>query len=194
MMRFFLEINTWEWIRVLGLLAYFYFTMSVVFGILGRFSFAKSKKFLIYNLHMSSAWMGIFMVIGHMLILIIDHYEPYKIVEIVIPFAADYHPILSGIGTISFYLFLLVMVTSDLLMKKIKRPVWKKIHYFVFPAWLFTLLHSLFIGTDTSNPVIAMFYGATSILVLFLILLKLLDKPVVKKTTTRSAPTSEQSK
>ena len=105
MMRFFLEINTWEWIQVLGLLAYFYFTMSVVFGILGRFSFAKSKKFLIYNLHMSSAWMGIFMVIGHMLVLIIDHYEPYKIVEIVIPFAADYHPILSGIGKYHFTYF-----------------------------------------------------------------------------------------
>ena len=141
---------------------------------------------------MSSAWMCIFIVIGHMLVLIIDHYEPYKIVEIVIPFAADYHPILSGIGTISFYL-LLAMVTSDLLMKKIKRPVWKKIHYFVFPAWLLTLSHSLYIETDP-NPAISIFYGSTSILVLFLILLKFLDKPVVKKTTTRHTPTSEQSK
>lgn len=181
-MQSILEINTWEWNRLLGMLAYFYFTMAVVFGMLLRFSFAKSKKSILFNIHQKSAWMGLFAVIAHMLVLIIDHYEPYEIIEIVVPFAADYHPIMSGLGTISFFLFLLVVFSSDLWMKKLKITMWRRMHYLVFPAWLFTLLHAIFMGTDTSNPVIAMFYGATAGLLVFLTLLKLMDRMFVKKT------------
>ena len=49
--------------------------------------------------------MGFITVIVHLLLLMIDQYEPYTISEIVLPFSANYQALLSGLGTIAFYLF-----------------------------------------------------------------------------------------
>lgn len=151
-------ISTWEWIRLLGLLAYFYFTISIIFGLLRKSSFVKSHKNLIYHIHQNAGWLGLITVIAHMFVLLIDHYEPYSIVEILIPFTAKYQSIPSAFGTIAFYLFLMVIMTSDLWIRTMNRSLWKKLHFLVLPAWVISLAHGVLIGTDTENAVIMMFY------------------------------------
>ena len=49
--------STWEWIRLLGFLAYFYFTVSIVFGLLRKSTFVKSHKNLIYQVHQNAGWL-----------------------------------------------------------------------------------------------------------------------------------------
>ncbi|MGE7676129.1 ferric reductase-like transmembrane domain-containing protein [Lysinibacillus sp. NPDC094403] len=162
-------ISTWEWIRLLGLLAYFYFTISIIFGLLRKSSFVKSHKNLIYHIHQNAGWLGLITVIAHMLVLLIDHYEPYSIVEILIPVTAKYQSIPSAFGTIAFYLFLMVIMTSDLWIRTMNRSLWKKLHFLVLPAWVISLAHGVLIGTDTENALIMMFYvvsGGITMLVL----------------------------
>ena len=98
-------ISTWEWIRLLGFLAYFYFTISIIFGLLRKSSFVKSYKNLIFHIHQNAGWLGLITVIAHMLVLLIDQYEPYSIIGILIPFSANYQSLPSALGTIAFYLF-----------------------------------------------------------------------------------------
>lgn len=174
-------INTWEWIRLLGFLAYFYFTVSIVFGLLRKSPYIKSNKNILYQIHQFAGWMGFFTVIAHMLVLIIDEYEPYTIGEILIPFSSDYQPFLSGLGTIGFYFFLSVIMTSDIWIRTMNRSIWKTLHMFVFPAWVISLAHGVLIGTDSENLWILLFYGATVSIVAITLLLRLISAEHKKK-------------
>lgn len=165
--------NTWDWIRLLGFLAYFYFTISIIFGLLRKSSYVKSHKNLIYQIHQNAGWLGLLTVIAHMLILLIDNYEPYSLMEILMPFSADYQVLASSLGTIAFYLFLMVLMTSDLWIKTMNRSLWKNIHFLVLPAWLLSLLHGVLIGSDSENGVIIMFYIVTAGLILLILMLRM---------------------
>lgn len=188
-MEFFELVNTWVLIRLFGLLAYLFFTLSVIFGMLGQFAFFKHKKAILFQVHLSSAWAGLVTVLVHMLLLLIDSYQPYGLGEILIPFAASYSPILSGIGTIAFLLFLIVIFTSDVMMKVLGRPLWKKIHTLVFPSWLGMVVHGLFLGTDSANIGVYSFYMASIIIVMAVLLLALLNEQN-KKTAQQKDRTS----
>src|SRR5690606_29229039 len=102
---------------------------------------------------------------GHMLLLLIDSYEPYSVVELLIPFAAEYERVFSAFGTLAFFVFLVVMLSSDVWITKMKRTLWKKVHVLVFPAWLLSLLHGIFIGTDTTHPFVLLLYGVSATII-----------------------------
>ncbi|WP_068984587.1 ferric reductase-like transmembrane domain-containing protein [Lysinibacillus xylanilyticus] len=169
-------ISTWEWIRLLGFLAYFYFTISIIFGLLRKSSFVKSHKNLIYHIHQNAGWLGLVTVIGHMLVLLIDHYKPYSLVEALVPFSAEYESILSALGTIAFYLFLMVIMTSDLWMRTMNRSLWKKLHFLVLPAWVLSLAHGVLIGTDSENAFVIMLYVASGAVTLLILMARTISK------------------
>lgn len=173
--------STWEWIRLLGFIAYFYFTASIVFGLLRKSTYVKSHKNLLFKLHESAAWFGFVAILAHMLLLIIDQYEPYRMTELLIPFTSDYQPVLSGIGTIAFYLFFAAIITSDIWIRKMKFAIWKRVHIAVLPAWLLSFIHGILIGTDTGNSLILIFYGSTVALVVVVFLLRHMSTQQKKK-------------
>lgn len=128
------------------------------------------------ELHNTSGWFGMLTVIFHAALLIVDKYMPYQVHEILIPFAAKNDPFFSALGTISMYLFLLTLATSDFFMKKLGQSLWKKIHLLVLPAWMLMVLHGILIGTDSAQSWAAFLYGGGVILILTLIIFRYFDK------------------
>ncbi|GED64367.1 ferric reductase-like transmembrane domain-containing protein [Lysinibacillus fusiformis] len=182
--------STWEWIRLFGFLAYFYFTISIIFGLLRKSPYVKLHKNLIYQIHQNAGWMGLFTLIAHMLVLMIDSYKPYNVVEVLIPFAADYKSVASSLGTIAFYCFLIVLMTSDLWIKTMSRSIWKNIHMLVLPAWLLSLFHGIIIGTDTENLYVLIFYALTAGFTLFILVLRIVSQESLKKDISPKNNTS----
>ncbi|GIN93890.1 ferric reductase-like transmembrane domain-containing protein [Siminovitchia terrae] len=180
-MELFEVFNTWVLIRLFGLLSYLFFTLSVSFGMLGQFRSLKAKKALLFQIHLSSAWAGMMTVLVHVLLLLIDSYQPYELDELLIPFSASYSPILSGIGTIAFLMSLSVIFTSDTMVKVLGRPLWKKIHILVFPAWLGMVIHGLFLGTDSSNIAVYWFYIISIFIVLVILLSTMMQQKKKRK-------------
>ena len=164
--------NTWDWIRILGFLSYYFFTISAICGIIRKSAWLTKQKNLFFQLHTLSGWLGFFALIGHMLILIIDQFVPFTIFEILIPFLTDYHTFGTSLGIIAFYLFLIALYTSDVLIFNMKFPIWKKMHFIVFPAWLMSLLHAILIGSDSKEPVVIGFYTVSILSVAILLLFK----------------------
>lgn len=174
-------LNSWYIIRFMGLLAYFFFTMSIFGGMLGRIQAFKRQKAVLFQIHLLSAWTGLFTVLIHLLFLLIDTYEPFTLLEIVIPFTAEYESFASALGTISFYLFLLVIFTSDVLLKKLPRALWKNLHLLVFPAWFGMLIHGFLIGTDTYHAGIFTFYIGSFLAIFIAYIFKRDEKNIPKK-------------
>jgi methionine sulfoxide reductase heme-binding subunit len=183
-------ISNWIFIRLSGFLAYFLFTFSLSAGLTSRLAVFKKKKPLLNELHQTSGWAGVLAVIFHMTLLWRDRFVTYQLLGIFVPFSSENAPLESAIGTISFYLFLIVLATSDFLMKKLGKKLWGKIHILVIPAWILMVLHGVLIGTDSNQPWAAFLYGGGVFLVITLLSFRHLEnrlnafpqKNKVKKT------------
>ncbi|MHC0039634.1 ferric reductase-like transmembrane domain-containing protein [Pseudoneobacillus sp. C159] len=162
-------LSTWFLIRLSGFLGYFLFTFSISAGLMSRFTAFQKKRPLMIELHQTSGWAGILAVIFHMTLLWRDRFVPYPLTELFLPFSSENAPLESAMGTISLYLFLLVIATSDFLIKKLGRNLWKKIHLLVIPAWILMVLHGILIGTDSNQPWAAFLYGGGVFLVITLL-------------------------
>ncbi|MED3662859.1 ferric reductase-like transmembrane domain-containing protein [Ureibacillus sp. FSL K6-8385] len=170
--------TNWNLIRASGFLAYFLLTLSIMAGGMQKLSDFQNHKPLLMELHKISGWTGVLTVVFHGTLLLVDKYVPYNIVELLIPFAAENEPFHSGIGTLSFYLFLIVMATSDFFMKKLGFQLWKKLHFLVFPAWVFMTLHGIFIGTDSGQVWAIFIYCASIVLITALLVMRILEGKV----------------
>lgn len=177
------QLDTWTITRLFGFLSLFFFTLSLAFGMTARMQSFKRHKGLSIAIHMSSAWAGLFSVLIHMLILLLDTYKPFSLLAIFVPFQSSDNIVATTLGVFSFYFFLLVIMSSDLLIKRLKRMVWKKIHYLVFPAWLGIFMHGLLLGTDTGEPFATAIYAAALTSLLLLACFKLVERssPSIKK-------------
>lgn len=184
-------LSNWNLIRISGFLAYFLFTFSIAAGITGRISILQKNKQLVMELHQQSGWVGLLTVIFHFTLLLKDHYAPYTLKEIFIPFIAENEPFYSALGTISFYLLIITVATSDFLMKRLGKNLWKKIHFAVIPAWLLSLLHSVFMGTDSQQMWATYLYSGGLVLIVVLLIFRYLDSQVKqnkKKVSIQKAP------
>ncbi|QBK24475.1 ferric reductase-like transmembrane domain-containing protein [Ureibacillus thermophilus] len=170
--------SNWNLIRTAGFLAYFLLTISIMAGLMQKISSFQNQKQLLMEIHKISGWIGTLNVIFHAILLLFDQYVPYQIWEIMIPFVAKNEPFFSGIGTISFYLFLIVMLTSDFFLKKLGFKLWKKLHFLVIPAWVLMILHGIFIGTDSEEIWAIIIYSAGIVLITTLLMMRYFESKV----------------
>jgi DMSO/TMAO reductase YedYZ heme-binding membrane subunit len=174
--------SVWSLIRASGFLAYFFMTLSLAFGLLNSFSIMKKKKAVLLAYHQTSGWFGLLTIVFHMTLIWKDTYVPYSLTELLIPFSAKNASFFSAFGTIAFYLFLLVIGTSDFFIKKLGRERWKKVHMAVIPAWVLMVFHGLMIGTDSSTSWALFIYAAGIILILVLALSRSVESLVLRQS------------
>ncbi|MDP4155133.1 MAG: ferric reductase-like transmembrane domain-containing protein [Bacillota bacterium] len=174
--------SVWSLIRASGFLAYFFMTLALAFGLLTSFSILKKKKAVLLAYHQTSGWFGLLTIVFHMTLIWKDTYVPYSLTELFIPFSAKNAPVFSALGTVSFYLFLIVIGTSDFFIKRLGRERWKKVHLAVIPAWVMMVVHGLAIGTDSSKSWALFIYAAGVTLILVLVFLRCIDSFVFGKS------------
>jgi len=168
----------WIWIaiRAAGLTGYLLLTISLLVGI---YSHIPRKRGSFLTFHQIIGQVALLFIGIHAYLLIFDMYQPFSVSELLIPFTASYEPVLSGLGTISFYLLIIVVLTSDF-MKKVGQSAWKKAHYLVFPLWFVSEIHGLFLGTDSASLWALALYGGSVLMVsmatIFLVWKKLSKK------------------
>ena len=167
-------LPTWELIRAAGLTSYFLLFVSVTCGLLFSIKAAKPKiNQLLQVTHQSAGWFSLLFGLFHGLLLYIDTYKPYSLVEIFNPFTTKEAPLLNGLGTISLYIMVLLFLSGDL-MKKVGVKVWKKIHRLALPMVIFICIHGILLGTDTRNGWAIFLYASTLAIILSLLIVKLL--------------------
>ena len=172
--------STWSLIRASGFSAYLLLTLSIIAAVMYSGKMISGRWKASFQLfHQFASWLGFLFELFHGIMLLFDKYEPYSLKGILIPFYADHQPILSGIGTISLYVILLILLTSDF-MKLIGKKIWRFIHYLAIPAYILALFHGVFLGTDSSEIWVVIFY-ASSIILLFALLFVRIFTQLVKK-------------
>lgn len=167
MMAQIVQLPLWETMRFLGVVSYIMITIGLCVGIFYGVNYRHPQtKLKVYKVHNFFTIGGSAIGLLHGVITVIDTYTPYTWSDVLIPFTADFKPVLSGIGTIAMYILLVVILTTDL-RHKIKRSVWIGLHLLAYPAFFMTLIHGFFMGTDSSAFYMQVIYITSVFAVVF---------------------------
>jgi predicted ferric reductase len=152
------NLPIWQMIRYLGIASYILLAIGICLGISYSLPMRTGKsKAKLHKWHTFSTIAGTGIGLFHGAIMVIDQYTPFNWSEVLIPFTASHAPFLNGIGTVTGYGMLIVILSSDL-RNKIKRKVWIMIHLLSYPIFIMAFIHGYFLGTDTQLPVIRWIY------------------------------------
>ena len=100
------------------------------------------------------SWLGgltVAFTIVHMLTLVQDNYVNFDVVDTLVPFSSSYRPLPVALGVIGFWLLAIIQGTS-LMMKKMSRTTWRRIHMLSYPLYGIIIVHALTAGSDVGTP------------------------------------------
>jgi predicted ferric reductase len=132
----------------LGLGAAGAITINLLLGILISMRYSPVRKwpyrhFNIFALHRWVAYCAIILMASHPLVLLFVKQRRFSIADVVWPAHSYLQPKINLTGAIALYVLLFVLVSS-LLRTRVGRPIWRKLHYLVFPAVVLLFVHSIF--------------------------------------------------
>ena len=172
----------WYITRAAGIMAYLLLWLSTVWGLAipsKLFSDVLNGEFA-FDFHQFISLLALGFLGLHVFILTADRYLPFSLTQVLVPFISPYRPVWVGIGSLAFYLTLLVTVTFYL-RKRIGMKSFRYIHYSSLLAYLGAVVHALFAGTDSSMPVTLILYAGTFLVVVFLLVYWLVAMRLAKR-------------
>lgn len=107
----------------------------------------------LFWLHQWTAYFAIALMLTHPLVLLFVPSPHFRIFDLVFPIHSPLQPKINLAGAGALYLLLLVFISS-MLRRQIGRPLWRNLHYLVFPAAVLLFLHSILTDPNlrTGNP------------------------------------------
>ncbi len=143
-----------------------------------------------FSIHEYTSLLGLAFALFHGLILLGDRYINFTVAQVFIPFSTtNYRPLWTGIGQLSFYLWVIVALTFYI-RSTIGQKTWRVIHYLSFIMYVMGLLHGLFGGTDATANWAWWYYWISGGSLLFLLVYRIINAITEKltKPVRRVAP------
>jgi len=165
---------TWHLIRSAGITAYILLTISVIWGLALSSRLIKdwSPGMLSMLMHSTISWLALALGLIHALLLMVDKYFSYQISDIFVPFTGPYRPLAVGLGTLAFWI-LLVVTLSFSAKRLIGHHIWKFIHFGSYIAFALITAHGLLAGTDAEHLGFRLLLTAGVIVVVLLLGMRL---------------------
>ena len=186
----------WFASRGSGIVSLLLLTAVTVLGLISvvRWQRASWPRFVTADLHSNLALLSVVFVAVHIVAAILDPFAKLGITAAVIPFDSSYRPLWVGLGVISLYMFVAMIVTS-LLRERIGQRAWRAVHWVAYAAWPLAVLHSAGSGSDAfSTWMLALQIGCVVVVVVALLFRLLAARnnrdqlPAVVAASRTSAP------
>jgi methionine sulfoxide reductase heme-binding subunit len=156
----------WYATRAAGVVAYLLLTSVVAIGVLlaGKKPL-RTPRFAIEDVHRFLGLLaGVFLSL-HIGTIAIDSFVRFSIPQLLVPFAASYRPIWTGIGIVSAELLVALAVTN-LLRRRLPYRAWRRLHYLSFLVWVGATVHGVGGGTDRGSVwLLGLFAGSVALVV-----------------------------
>ena len=112
----------------------------------------------VWAIHKALALALVVSIAVHVSFLLIDHFVPFSLIQILVPFASHYSNgtkllgiplggIAVTLGILAMY-GVIILVLSSLGWIDTKKKTWRKLHYISYLVGGFVLIHALYVGTD----------------------------------------------
>ncbi len=152
----------WLLARATGLAAYALLTTSVLAGLVlkSRPFGTKIKPASATHLHRMLALLSLSALALHGLMLVLDETIQIGVAALLVPGAAPYRPLWTGLGVLAGELMVLVYF-SFALRKRIGVKNWRRLHWTTYGAFAGATAHGVMAGSDSSQPwAIGLYLGA----------------------------------
>ena len=155
----------WFAARASGIVAWALAASSVIWGLafstqlLGR----RPRPAWLFDLHRFLGGLALAFTGVHVLAVLADSYVHFSLLNVLVPFTSDWHPLAVAWGILGLYLLLAVELTS-LARTRLPRRLWRRVHYASFVVFAATTVHGLSAGTDARSPALLLAYLAVSAL------------------------------
>jgi predicted ferric reductase len=182
------DVIVWELIRASGLLAYALLSAAVMLGVAVRVRALDwaMRRAWVFEFHQVLSVLALAFTGLHMLLLAVNSHVPFGVTAILVPFASEWRPLGAALGTLSFYLIGLLIVSSYM-RGRIGQRAWRAIHFGGFAGWVMALAHGVAAGSDTGAPWVQYMYLATAGVVLFLTLFRIIEEPARPPARAKAA-------
>jgi predicted ferric reductase len=139
----------------LGLAAVGTATLNMVLGLLIALRYSPvrlwpHRRTNIFWLHQWTAYVVLLFMVLHPAVLLLRKSTHFSLRDVIFPVWSPVQPTLNTLGAIGLYGLLIVIVTS-MFRLQMARPVWKRLHYLVYPAFLFMFVHSIWTNPELSD-------------------------------------------
>lgn len=139
----------------LGLAAVGTATMNMLLGLLIALRYSPlrlwpHRHINIFRLHNWTAYIVLLLIVLHPLVLLLRRSTHFGWRDVLLPINSPVQPTLNTVGAAALYGLLIVIVTSFFRLR-VARPLWKKLHFLVFPAFALMFIHSMFTDPLLSN-------------------------------------------
>ena len=170
----------WYIARASGIVGWLLLTAGVIWGIMTPAKLSdRQRPAWFLDLHRWLAGLTIGFVAIHLAALMADTYIEFSIIDLFIPFAADWKPFPVALGVLAAWI-LIVIQTTSLAMKHLPRTTWRKVHLTSYLAFFLTSLHGTLAGTDAPHPL----YQVTSIAALAAVMFTTLFRIMTRRRRT----------
>jgi predicted ferric reductase len=108
------------------------------------------RRINIFRLHNWTAYLVLLLIVLHPVVLLFRASTRFGWKDVLLPIHSPVQPTLNTVGAASLYVLLIVIFTS-LFRLYMPRPLWRKLHFLVFPAFVLMFIHSVFTDPALSN-------------------------------------------
>lgn len=161
---------TWYVARASGLVAWALMVVATLWGLLlvSRVLERRPSPAWLLDLHKHLSLLAVALTVIHLGALWQDEFVEFSPAELFIPMMSEHERTAVALGAISVWLMVLVEISSRL-RTRLSRRTWRVAHMLSAPLVVAATTHGVLIGTDLSNPLVAMIglvLGAELVLVL----------------------------
>jgi predicted ferric reductase len=155
--------NNWiDLSSTLGLIATGVLTFNFLLGILLSTAYRRSplwkrlpewvKKISLDDVHNWTAYVALVFALAHPVLLLPDAALKYKIADILLPVNAPHQAIWTVLGTMSLYALIVVIVTTQKVVKnKLGFRAWKNIHLVSYGTALLFVIHGIVMDPELKD-------------------------------------------
>ena len=166
---------TWYIARSSGITLYLLLWLTVLFG-LGMTTSALDRlggRAMVFSIHRFVTDLAYAALALHLISLALDHYAPFQLADLIVPFYAMHGDVWIGFGVIAAWGMVIVGASFNL-RRWIGQRGWRLLHFAAFPLYIIALFHGIGAGTDTASNWVFALYTGTLGAVFFLMCYRLL--------------------
>lgn len=168
------EHGAWYASRAAGITSYLFLWLGLAGGLMMSSAWFDGiiGRARLLAIHQVASIAGVLLGLAHALILIPDGWTQFGLVDVLVPFGSYYERNDVALGSISLYLSAIVSF-SFWFRGAIGTGTWRWVHRSAFIAYGAALWHGLQVGTDSHEPWVLLLYFATSLAVVFAVVVRI---------------------
>ncbi|MGC8750408.1 ferric reductase-like transmembrane domain-containing protein [Hydrotalea sp.] len=158
----YLFMQTIDISSTVGLIATVVLTINILLGMLLSSAYKRSihwkrmpdflQQLSLTDLHNYTAYVALVLVLVHIILIPLDATAPFSWLQLLWPLTNSHQPYMALLGSISFYALLLIIITTQKIIKsKMGFRYWKNVHLVAYGMALLFIIHGIWMDQELKD-------------------------------------------